>query len=176
MLFFVTTLLYSQEKNEYVLPVLKIKDGNIGNIVWEYYSKTPEKSKIDSSCYMGCSFVRFKVDTLGKIADILFSRNTPDNLIPFISKAISSTNGEWEPAYSNNKKITSNFFLLPIFFILENNCTPKDGSYASLLSILTTNNTPIPNYPSFSGIYPESALECILLNPILLKSPTHTVK
>ena len=111
---------YAQENN---MPAFINKDSS-----FFYYASAGLKSHLDSFpfslllCEQSGFSVRFKVDEMGNIADLAFSKQASLPVKKILETLILGSNGKWMPAALNNRKVKSKYFLLYVYFSIETAC------------------------------------------------------
>lgn len=111
---------HAQENN---MPVFINKDSS-----FYYHVSSGLQSHLDSFpfslhlCEQSGFSIRFKVDEMGNIADLAFSKQASPPIKKILETIILGSNGKWMPVTINNRKVKSKYFLLYVYFSVETAC------------------------------------------------------
>lgn len=131
-----------------------------------------ERWQLDSVCRHGFIFVKFKVDEKSMVKDIVVNVGTPPILAQYLKNALKWTNGNWEVKTVNRKPTESQYFLLPVIYLLEADCPHEDHSYNDFWRMIRFDGTEEISDQNFYDRANET-LDCIMLHPYMIKSPIH---
>lgn len=118
-------------------------------------------------CISSCTFVKFKIDKVGKVNDIHFTYATPEIIKTIFTQALLSTNGFWKYKGKADQSVT---FMLPVVFVFEDKCQPRNLAANRVLDILLDDDNPEAGKPEIPGTSNNPVLSCVILNPIYLMS------
>lgn len=143
---------------------------NLYQKIGEYgHAHQTERRQLDSVCRHGFIFVKFKVDEKKMVKDIVVNVGTPPILSQFLKSALQSTNGNWDVKTINKKPTVSQYFLLPVIYMLDVNCVSEDHSYNDLFRMIRFDGTDeIRNVSIYDRV--DETLDCIVLHPFIIKS------
>lgn len=136
---------------------------------------TPKYAQIFSQIYLhSCYFVKFSVDSRGKVFDPVCNETTPDSIKQFLIEGILSTSGKWHPALSNGSAVCETF-LLPVTFELDLG-PRKDYRDDHNYSILSLQNMLLfgqdtGSHKPFDPVPATPLLSCTILNPLSFTRP-----
>jgi hypothetical protein len=167
----ITFILFSETvAAQNVLPVFRNDSITINNYLYKYVTANFSLEKYDTLCLSACTFIKFKVNGKGNIEELRFTYNTPAIIKTIFTNALLSTNGSWK--YKSGKLVGSKMipFVLPVTFIFENNCRPADRAVNGVLDILTDDTDADAGKPGLPGTKNKKPLQCIILNPLFIKS------
>jgi hypothetical protein len=153
-----------------VLPVFKNDNITISNYLYKYAAANFSLEKYDTRCLSSCTFIKFTISAKGNIENLKFTYNTPSIIKIIFTKALLSTNGYWKYKKSKHPGNENTSFVLPVSFIFENNCRPADRAVNSVLDILTDDTDADAGQPGLPGTKNKKPLQCIILNPLFIKS------
>jgi hypothetical protein len=167
----IVCILFSEtEVAQNVLPVFSNDSITINNYLYKYVTANFSLEKYDTLCLSSCTFIKFTISIKGNVENLKFTYNTPGIVKTIFSKALLSTNGYWKYKKSKQPISEAICFMLPVTFIFESNCRPADRAVNSVLDILTDDTDADAGLPGLPGTKNKKPLQCILLNPLFIKS------
>ncbi len=128
----------------------------------------PENRRItDSMCTNTVTFIKFKIDTCGKIEKIEFNEHSNKELNKIFSKILLSTNGLWKPEYRNGKPVESREIILTLLYELRKGkeCKVYPDNLISFYKSFVYNT-----YDLSTSFIPYNGINCILV-PAFCISP-----
>ena len=158
MLIVLSNSLYSQEKrtSQYLRT-----DSSLNQILALRLKATVDWTKYSNENTMGASFMKFKIKN-GGIDSVVFTGRPPSIIISSFTNALSQS-----AASFNESNAT---YLLPIIYVFEvYGKKPKETAASNLVHLLKDlyeDNNPI----AFPGQGNYKPIECVILNPYLVKS------
>jgi len=135
---------------------------NLFKFISKTLSQARRRKAVDSMCVNSVACAKFTVDSVGKIASLHFSKNTPIAIKELLTEVINSTDGYWNPRKINGKAVESKPFLLTLVYFLNTGCLNwKDGpdQFSSALPNLFTFDNDEKSHDQ---------LDCIILGTITL--------
>ncbi len=136
-------------------------DSSLNYYLYKFIEAHLDLKKYDTACISSCSFLRFDIEN-GVLSNLVMTTQIPSFLETVLRNALLSTAGKWK----KNKRQT---YLLPVVYIFEQHCQPKDNSLEVIVWSLHE-LTKLQDKPHFPGSGNDAPLECIYLNPLFLKS------
>jgi hypothetical protein len=120
---------------------------------------------LDKECKQGVLFIRICIDSNLNITEILSSENVESKLNEFVISKLSKS-------INSNSKIGSYYFLLPIMYHLELNCTPVNETFRQTFTMIDFDkNTQSVEKKEFGWGKKFIPLDCKILSPLFLRSP-----
>ncbi len=74
----------------------------------------------------------FRINRKGMIDTVYLSQITPEPIADEIRRVMRLTNGHWKPVLKNGKPAQSDFFILPVQFELQDNCSTTNMNMSML--------------------------------------------
>jgi hypothetical protein len=116
--------------------------------------------RYQNSCTYRSGFVRFNIDSIGRVDSLYISQSIPDTLRDCLRLGFKAAEGHWAPAIKNGKATYSKPMLLPVTIMLEGGCRGNFG--------VQQDRTAMFQQWSFGDLRIKKDFSCTLLYPLIL--------